>query len=83
MAHIYEVSLDAKFVCIMDVIARNIGYGPHVIGLTAERRSSVHNMAEQAIINWAATRRAGGAKQCPNTNLQHLLDEYCALAEHL
>ena len=83
LAHIYEVSLDAKFISIMDVIARDLGYGISAIGLTAERRAYVQDVAEQALINWTVARKSRPHTFCSHTNLQHLMDEYCAIAEHL
>ena len=83
MVQIYKASLLAKFDSIMDVIARDLGYGECTMGLTAERWSYVRDLAEQAIIDWASWRQGGGYNCRPITNMQHLVDEYCAIAEHL
>ena len=81
--NIYQTSLDAKFRDIMQVISSQYGYGHDLSGLTAEVRDTVERLSEQAILNWAVGRTARGKTVIPFTNLQHLLDEYCALAEYL
>ena len=83
MANIYQSALDAKFLSIMNVIARQRGYEADLSGLTVEIRLEIQCLAEQSIVDWAAARGNSPRNMIPLTNLQHLLHEYCAIADHL
>ena len=83
MVNIYQAALDAKFASIVNVIARLNGYDEDLSGLTVEIRAKIRDLAEQAIIDWAAARKSGLREAIPLTNLQHLLHEYCAIADHI
>lgn len=67
----------------MRVVSFDLGFGDDLTALTQPRLELVHNAAEQAILNWAGRRKAGIKPPRPISNLQHLLDEYCAIADHL
>lgn len=83
MADIYRSSLHAKYESIMRVVASDLGFGDQLTALTIERLNIVHSAAEQAIFNWATRREAATQMPPPISNLQHLLDEYCAIADHI
>ncbi len=83
MADIYQSSLQAKYESIMRVVALELGFGSDLTALTSLRLELVHHAAEQAILDWAARRKATLQAPRPISNLQHLLDEYCAIADHI
>ena len=83
MANIYQAALDAKFLSIMNVLARQRGYDEDLSGLTVENQKNIRDLAEQAIVDWTAARETRPKEPIPLTNLQHLLHEYCAIADHL
>lgn len=83
MADIYHSSLRAKYESIMRVVSADRGFGVDLTALTLERSELVHNAADQAILDWATKRKAATGLLRPISNLQHLLDEYCAIADHL
>ena len=75
--------MDAKFESIMGIIAMELGFEDILSGLTAERRDIVQNLAEQSILNWASERRSRRVPRVPVTKLEHLLNEYCVLSDHI
>ena len=83
MADIYHSSLQAKYESVMRVVAVELGFGDDLTALAQSRLELVHNAAEQAILDWTARRKDSGKPPRPISNLQHLLDEYCAIADHL
>lgn len=83
MADIYASSLQAKYESVLRIVSSELGFGDDLTALTKPCAELVHNAAEQAILDWAAQRAAAGRKLPPISNLQHLLDEYCAIADHL
>ena len=83
MADIYRSSLQAKYESLMRVVSCDLGFGDDLTALTQSRLDFVHDAAEQAILNWAARRKKEIRLPRPISNLQHLLDEYCAIADHL
>ena len=83
MADIYHFSLQSKYESILRVVALDLGLGNDLTILTSSRLELVQGAAEQAILDWAARRKATLQPSRPISNLQHLLDEYCAIADHL
>ena len=83
MADIYHFSLQAKYECIMRVVSVELGFGSDPTALTTLRLEAVHNAAEQGIMDWAAKRKTVDQTPRPISNLQHLLDEYCAIADYI
>lgn len=83
MTDIYRASLRAKYDSLMRVIAGDLGLGNDLTALSQASLELVHNGAEQAILEWASRRAETKTPLRPITNLQHLLDEYCAIADHL
>ncbi len=83
MSDIYRASLRAKYDSLMRVISGDMGFGAELTALSQVSLELVHNGAEQAILEWASRRVEAKESLRPITNLQHLLDEYCAIADHL
>lgn len=83
MADIYSSSLQAKYESVASVVSYNLGFGDDLTALTQKCLSIVHDAADQAILDWASRRGTAVNPLRPITNLQHLLNEYCAIADHL
>ena len=83
MTDIYHSSLQAKYESVMRVVSFDLGFGDDLTALTRARLTLVHNAADQAILDWAARRKAANSPLRPISNLQHLLHEYCSIADHL
>ena len=83
MTDIYKSSLAAKYESVMRVVATELDLGSDLTALTSFSLKIVHEAAEQAIMEWAIRRQETRGLSRPISNLQHLLDEYCAIADHL
>ena len=83
MDNILQTALNAKLRSIMEVIAKQQGYGAELNALTVSVCLGLQNDAEQAVIDWTVARQTAARNLVPITNLQHLLAEYCAIADHL
>lgn len=83
MADIYHSSLQAKYESVMRVVSLDLGFGEELTALTQSRLELVQNAAEQAVLNWTARRKGAFQPARPISNFEHLLDEYCAIADHL
>ena len=83
MTDIYQVSLRAKYECVMRIVSMDLAFGEDLTALTQQRLELVHDAADQAIFDWATRRKAAATPLRPISNLQHLLDEYCAIADHM
>lgn len=83
MTDIYRSSLQAKYDSVMRIVSLDLGLGDDLALLPESSLVRVHNAADQAILDWASRRSNSLVPLRPISNLQHLLDEYCAIAEHL
>lgn len=83
MADIYHSSLQAKYDSVLRIVSFDLGFGHDLTALTEARSRLVHDATDQAILDWAARRNSAVQPLRPITNLQHLLNEYCAIADHL